>query len=61
MNFVIPLGRRQLMTASFKALNVEIQNTSMQIISLGKTDPGTMSERAQQLANISNCNFFHLN
>lgn len=43
------------------ALNVEIQNTSMQIISLGKTDPGTMSERAKQLANISNCNFFHLN
>ena len=34
------------------ALNVEIQNTSMQIISLGKTDPGTMNERAQQLVNI---------
>lgn len=42
-------------------LNVEIQNTSMQILSLGKTDIGTVSKRAQQLANINNCNFFHLN
>ena len=42
-------------------LNVEIQNTSMQILSLGETDIETVSKRAQQLANISNCNFFHLN